>query len=345
MQSPYQPGPPVTTQQRGRGLTAAVLAGALRARRRRGSGRGGPLRRGHRQTALRDHVDRDLRDRSSRPRHAVVQDGTVEKVAKVGAAVGREGQRDRTSSGAGSGSGIVLSKDGKILTNNHVVAAAGNNGSISVNFNDGTTKRATVVGHRPGDRRRRDQGRRVSRTLTPAALGKSGDLKVGQTVVAIGSPFGLNATVTTGIVSALNRPVSVAAEQDSPAVAVRPPAAAAAGPAQPEHDVPRDPDRRRHQPRQLRWPARRHVGAGGRHQLLDPHREQRRVAATPGGSIGLGFAIPIDEVLPIVNQITDGQAPPTRGSVSRSPTSAATLDPGRAAALDREGRRRATRPA
>ena len=112
------------------------------------------------------------------------------------------------SSGAGSGSGIVLSKDGKILTNNHVVAGAGDGGSITVNFNDGTTKQATVIGTDPLTDVAVIQAEDVS-GLTPAALGKSGDLKVGQAVVAVGSPFGLNATVTTGIVSALNRPVSV----------------------------------------------------------------------------------------------------------------------------------------
>ena len=140
-------------------------------------------------------------------RSSVVQDGTVEKVAqsvlpsvvKVNVA---------SSSGAGSGSGIVLSEDGKILTNNHVVAGAGEDGSITVNFNDGTTKRATVIGTDPLTDVAVIQAEDVS-DLTPAPLGKSGDLKVGQTVVAVGSPFGLNATVTTGIVSALNRPVSV----------------------------------------------------------------------------------------------------------------------------------------
>ena len=115
-------------------------------------------------------------------------------------------------SGAGSGSGIVLSKDGEILTNNHVVAVAGDDGSHHRELQRRHHQEGQGRRHRPAHRHRRDQGRgRLD--LTPAALGKSSDLKVGQTVVAVGSPFGLNATVTSGIVSALNRPVSVAAEE------------------------------------------------------------------------------------------------------------------------------------
>ena len=142
----------------------------------------------------------------------VVKDGTVEKVADAVlpsvVKVNVSGQ-----SGAGSGSGIVLSKDGEILTNNHVVAGAGDDGPITVNFNDGTTKKAKVVGTDPLTDIAVIKAEDVS-DLTPASLGKSSALKVGQTVVAVGSPFGLNATVTSGIVSALNRPVSVATEEE-----------------------------------------------------------------------------------------------------------------------------------
>ena len=117
--------------------------------------------------------------------------------------------------GSGTGSGIVLSKDGEILTNNHVVAGAGDGSSLSVSFNDGTTKKATVVGTDPLTDIAVIKVEDVD-DLTPASLGKSGELKVGQAVVAVGSPFGLNATVTTGIVSALNRPVSVSAAEEEP---------------------------------------------------------------------------------------------------------------------------------
>ena len=226
----------------------------------------------------------------------------------------------------GSGSGIVLSKDGEILTNNHVVAGAGDNGSISVNFNDGTTKKATVVGTDPLTDIAVIKAEGVS-DLTPAALGKSGDLKVGQTVVAVGSPFGLNATVTSGIVSALNRPVSVSTDgaagsrsRQNPFGGSGQQRSRSSSRARPEHDVPGDPDRRRDQPRQLRRAAGRHVRPRGRHQLLDPYGAAQRLQR-PGGSIGLGFAIPIDEVLPIVNQITDkpeaDPRPPRRHGLRR----------------------------
>src|SRR5690349_20133188 len=78
------------------------------------------------------------------------------------------------SSGAGSGSGIVLSKDGNILTNNHVVSLAANGGSITVNLNDGTTARATVVGTDPVTDMAVIKVQGVS-DLTPATIGKSSD--------------------------------------------------------------------------------------------------------------------------------------------------------------------------
>ena len=145
---------------------------------------------------------------------AAVKDGTVEKVANAVlpsvVKVNVSGQQ-----GSGTGSGIVLSKDGEVLTNNHVVAGAGEGSSLSVSFNDGTTKKASVVGTDPLTDIAVIKVEDVD-DLTPASLGKSGELKVGQAVVAVGSPFGLNATVTTGIVSALNRPVSVSAAEEEP---------------------------------------------------------------------------------------------------------------------------------
>ena len=113
-----------------------------------------------------------------------------------------------SSSSAGEGSGVILTADGLILTNNHVVQGAS---SIEVRFNDGTTATATVVGTTATDDLAVIKADGVS-GLTPATLGSSADLQVGQPVVAIGSPLGLSATVTSGIVSALNRPVRTASE-------------------------------------------------------------------------------------------------------------------------------------
>ena len=108
------------------------------------------------------------------------------------------------------GSGVVINGDGYVLTNNHVVAAAQSSGSIVITFSDEATAKARIVGLDPVS----DLAvLKVSATnLTVAALGKSDLLAVGDPVIAIGSPLGLNGTVTTGIVSALDRAVHVPAQ-------------------------------------------------------------------------------------------------------------------------------------
>ena len=245
---------------------------------------------------------------------SVVKDGTVESVAQ--AVLPSVVKVNVTgSSESGSGSGIVLSKDGEILTNNHVAAVAGKSGSITVNFNDGTTKKATIIGTDPLTDVAVIKAQGVD-DLTPAALGKSSDLKVGETVVAVGSPFGLNATVTSGIVSALNRPVSVSTDQSQ------------------GQDPNQDPfgfgdGQQQQQPQSqslsTTYPAIQTDAAinpgnsGG--PLVDLSgrvvgiNSSIRTASdstdstSEGGSIGLGFSIPIDEVLPIANQIIDKQTP------------------------------------
>jgi putative serine protease PepD len=106
----------------------------------------------------------------------------------------------------GEGTGVILSADGLILTNNHVVADAANGGALSVTLNDGSTSSATIVGRDPVTDLAVIRAKGVS-GLRPATLGSSANLRAGETVVAIGSPLGLQGTVTSGIVSALNRPV------------------------------------------------------------------------------------------------------------------------------------------
>jgi putative serine protease PepD len=109
----------------------------------------------------------------------------------------------------GTGSGVIISSDGQILTNNHVIADAANGqGTITVVFNDGKTADATVVGADPNSDLAVIKAQNVS-GLHPAALGDSSSVQVGQQVMAIGSPEGLQGTVTSGIVSALNRKVTV----------------------------------------------------------------------------------------------------------------------------------------
>ncbi|WP_410595646.1 trypsin-like peptidase domain-containing protein [Amycolatopsis sp. lyj-23] len=108
--------------------------------------------------------------------------------------------------GAGEGSGFVISTDGYILTNNHVVEVAANGGQIRAVFQDGKKAAAKVVGRDPTTDIAVVKVSGVG-NLTPVELGRSDDLRVGQSVVAIGSPFELAGTVTSGIVSSLHRPV------------------------------------------------------------------------------------------------------------------------------------------
>jgi putative serine protease PepD len=215
-------------------------------------------------------------------------DGTVAQVAqevlpsvvKIDVSNGQE---------SGSGSGIVLSSDGQILTNNHVVEVAGDSGSISVSFNDGSSAPAKILGTDPLTDTAVIQAEGVD-GLTPTTIGKSSDLQVGEGVVAIGSPFGLESTVTSGIVSALDRPVDVGSDGEGnsttyPAI---------------QTDAAINPG-----------------NSGGPLVDLDGNlvginssiRTSSSSASEQGGSIGLGFAIPIDEVRPIVEQMINGETP------------------------------------
>ncbi|MET9201965.1 trypsin-like peptidase domain-containing protein [Gordonia sp. NPDC003585] len=111
------------------------------------------------------------------------------------------------SQGTAVGSGIVLSQDGHVLTNNHVVDGVGNSGRIQVTTSDGKTFAASVTGTSPSYDLAVIKLQDAS-GLTPAALGESSGVKVGQQVVAVGSPENLSNTVTSGIVSALSRTVT-----------------------------------------------------------------------------------------------------------------------------------------
>jgi putative serine protease PepD len=118
-----------------------------------------------------------------------------------------QGGADGSSGGGATGSGFVLDKSGHVITNNHVVADATGDGELQVVDKSGHVHKAKIVGRSPvydiavlevdG-----------ARSLRPASLGSSRNMHVGETVVAIGSPLGLDSTVTSGIVSALDRPVT-----------------------------------------------------------------------------------------------------------------------------------------
>jgi putative serine protease PepD len=184
----------------------------------------------------------------------------------------------------GEGSGEILTSDGLILTNNHVASGGGSDAKMTVVFNDGSTAPATVVGADPvyDIAVIKVSGRSG---LNPVSVGSSKNLEVGQPVVAIGSPLGLAGTVTSGIVSALNRPVATNGEsgdQGSVIDAIQTDAAINPG------------------------------NSGG--ALTDMHGELVGVntaiasLGTAGpdqqsGSIGLGFAIPVDQAKRIADQL------------------------------------------
>ncbi|MGB5150859.1 MAG: trypsin-like peptidase domain-containing protein [Mycobacterium sp.] len=212
--------------------------------------------------------------------------GSVEQVAAkvVPSVVKLETNLGRASE---EGSGIVLSGDGLILTNHHVVAAGGGPGGraqTKVTFADGRTAPFTVVGSDPSSDIAVVRAKGVS-GLTPIALGSSGDLRVGQDVVAIGSPLGLEGTVTVGIVSALNRPVAAGGnsrDQNTVLDAIQTDAAINPG------------------------------NSGG--ALVNMNGELVGVnsaiatlggdsAESQSGSIGLGFAIPVDQAKRIADEL------------------------------------------
>jgi putative serine protease PepD len=207
--------------------------------------------------------------------------------------------------GGGSGSGVIISADGEILTNNHVVEVAQGGGAVSVGLNDGRTVPAEIIGTDPLTDLAIIKAKGVS-GLTPAALGESGNLDVGEQVVAIGSPFGLEATVTSGIVSALHRPVSIPGQGSSidttyPAI---------------QTDAAINPGN-------SGGPLVNMQGA-----VVGVNSSIRSASSSmsgEGGSIGLGFAIPLDQVMPIVDQLRAGETP-THARLGVSVTDAASED-------------------
>ena len=112
-----------------------------------------------------------------------------------------------TGEGTGEGSGFVLTDNGYILTNNHVVESAEDGGNLRVVFQNGRSVPGSVVGTDPTTDIAVVKAEGVT-GLRPVELGRSDDLDVGEHVVAIGSPYELSGTVTSGIISALHRPVS-----------------------------------------------------------------------------------------------------------------------------------------
>ncbi|GAA5124285.1 trypsin-like peptidase domain-containing protein [Alloalcanivorax gelatiniphagus] len=185
-------------------------------------------------------------------------------------------------SGGATGSGFVLDREGHVVTNNHVVAsAAEEDGPIVVIDHEGERHEATVIGRSAVyDLAVLDLDGAGS--LRPAALGASQVLRVGDPVVAFGAPLGLSQTVTSGIVSALNRPVTTSGESDDESSYIN----------AVQTDAAINPGN----------------SGGPLVNLAGEVVGVNSAIATNGGSgeagnIGVGFAIPIEQVRTTVDQI------------------------------------------
>ena len=295
-QPPWSNSGPTTPQREPRrrrtGLAAAVVATSLLVGGGAGLGGAAIWDATHDEPTTSAGATATTTSTVSRQAQAPAADGSVESVAqKVLPSVVKidvKGQQ-----GEASGSGIILTSDGTILTNNHVVELAASGGSLTVDFDDGTSASAQILGTDPLTDTAVIKADGVS-GLTPATIGKSANLGVGEGVVAIGSPFGLDATVTSGIVSALNRPVNVGSDDQGnsttyPAI---------------QTDAAINPGN-------SGGPLVDMTGAviGINSSIRTAASQSPYGQSGQSGSIGLGFAIPIDEVMPIVDQMAKGETP------------------------------------
>ncbi|MEW2396595.1 trypsin-like peptidase domain-containing protein [Streptomyces sp. NPDC046862] len=117
-------------------------------------------------------------------------------------------QAESSNGEGGTGTGFVFDKQGHIVTNNHVVAGAVDGGKLTATFPSGKKYDAEVVGHAQGYDVAVIKLKNAPSDLKPLTLGNSDKVAVGDSTIAIGAPFGLSNTVTTGIISAKNRPVA-----------------------------------------------------------------------------------------------------------------------------------------
>ncbi len=206
----------------------------------------------------------------------------------------------------GGGSGVILSSDGQILTNSHVVTATEGE-PLEVLFNDGTAARADILGADPVSDIAVIQAQDTG-GLTPAELGDSDQVGVGGDVIAIGSPLGLSGTVTTGVVSALNRPVNTGTTES--------------GEAQTSTVI-----------NAIQTDAAINPGNSGG-PLVNMAGEVIGIntaiagVSQESGSVGLGFAIPINQARPIAEQlIEEGSAsyPAIEATIAGDPAGGARV--------------------
>ncbi|MFF5934935.1 S1C family serine protease [Streptomyces sp. NPDC012508] len=139
---------------------------------------------------------------------AAVAGKALPSVVTIQAKSGGSGSGTDSEGEGGTGTGFVYDKEGHIVTNNHVVASAAEGGTLSATFSNGKTYDAEVVGRAEGYDVAVLKLKKAPDGLAPLPLGDSDKVAVGDSTIAIGAPFGLSNTVTTGIISAKNRPVA-----------------------------------------------------------------------------------------------------------------------------------------
>ncbi|WP_250298070.1 MULTISPECIES: S1C family serine protease [unclassified Streptomyces] len=188
----------------------------------------------------------------------------------------------------GTGTGFVLDREGHILTNNHVVAPASSSGDITVTFSSGESAKAKVVGRDSGYDLAVVQVSGVS-GLTPLPLGNSDNVQVGDPVVAIGAPFDLDNTVTSGIISAKERPITSGGGKGSGSDVSYVDALQTDAPINPGNSGGPLVDTK--------------ARVIGINSAIRPADSGSDAGSGQGGSIGLGFAIPINQAKRVAEQL------------------------------------------
>jgi putative serine protease PepD len=198
-----------------------------------------------------------------------------------------------------TGSGVIISADGYILTNNHVAATA-NGSNVDITLSDGTNLKGKLIGTDPKTDLAVFQAQNLTKKLTPAKFGDSNALRVGDTVLAIGSPLGLDGSVTSGIVSALNRTIDESSDSQ-----------------------PQDPFGQQGQQGQSSSPGATIAGAIQTDAAINPGNSGGALVNTNGqvvgintaiatdgsdGNIGVGFAIPSNRANSVSQDIIKGVA-------------------------------------
>ncbi|MFE6869693.1 S1C family serine protease [Kitasatospora sp. NPDC057692] len=246
-------------------------------------------------------------------------DGSAD-VAAVAAAVAPSAVQItvQTANGTATGTGVVLTAGGQILTNYHVVSGAAGGGRITVTFHDGSTAGATLTGT--------DKALDAAvitatgaKGLTPAVLGDSSAVAVGDPVVAIGNPEGLTGTVTSGIISAEHREVTVRLDEgttsgnggfgfpDLPGLRGSTGTAPRSGGETATYQAFQTDAALN--PGNSGGPL---INAGGQviginSAMYSPSGSSATAGGSGAGSVGLGFAIPIDDIKQVLPKLQSGQ--------------------------------------